>query len=89
MTGQEQALEQKVEEAIESEDLPILGINIQGDGANISSETSQVQLVFSILNEGMDVLKPSHHHCFAIMVNALSCRESEGPVHHTLNNDSQ
>jgi hypothetical protein len=68
-TGQE--VDQNVEEEIQSEDLPVLGINIQGDGANISSETSQVQFVFLILNEGMDVLKPANHHCFAIMVSAI------------------
>ena len=64
MTGKEQALEQKVEEAIESEDLPILGIYIQCDGANISSETSQVQLVFSILKERSEAFASSllRHH---------------------------
>jgi hypothetical protein len=67
MTSQEQSVELKEEEARVNDDRRKLGLLIQGDGANISSETSQVQLTFSILNEGRDVLKPDRHFCFAIM----------------------
>jgi hypothetical protein len=60
-------VEEKDEEGRVNDDVHILGLNVQGDGANVSSQSSQVQLTFSILNEGREVLKPHRHYCFAIM----------------------
>jgi hypothetical protein len=50
------------------EEYPRLKLKFEGDGRKMSKHNGNVQLAFSILNEGTAVLKPMKHYCFAIMV---------------------
>jgi hypothetical protein len=44
-----------------------LDVLLQGDGRNMGSSTSNVQMAFAILNEGRDVARPRSHYTVGIM----------------------